>query len=70
MRIVKDIAELRAVLGEQRGSGHRIGFVPTMGKLHAGHHSLITRASHCCDFVVARIFVNPTQFGLNEDFFR
>ncbi len=70
MRIVTDIDELRAVLGEQRRSGQRIGFVPTMGNLHGGHHSLIARARQCCDFVVASIFVNPTQFGVNEDFSR
>lgn len=70
MLIVRKIDELRALLGERRRSGQRIGFVPTMGNLHAGHYSLIARARQCSDFVVASIFVNPTQFGANEDFSR
>ncbi len=70
MLIIRELDELRALLGDRRRNGQRIGFVPTMGNLHAGHYSLIDRARQCSDFVVASIFVNPTQFGVNEDFSR
>lgn len=70
MLIIREVDELRALLGDRRRSGQRIGFVPTMGNLHAGHYSLIARARRWCDFVVASIFVNPAQFGANEDFSR
>lgn len=68
--IVTSLAELRRRLVEDRRAGRRIGFVPTMGNLHAGHHSLITLARERSDTVVASVFVNPTQFGPNEDFGR
>ncbi|HQW80590.1 MAG TPA: pantoate--beta-alanine ligase [Pseudomonadota bacterium] len=64
-----DAAEsMRRRVLEWRRDGLRVGFVPTMGNLHAGHYSLIAAARAQCDRVVASIFVNPTQFGPNEDF--
>ena len=70
MDIVTDTAALRAELKNRRRQGARIGFVPTMGNLHAGHHSLIGLARRQAVLVVASVFVNPTQFGPNEDFAR
>ena len=60
--------DLRARIAEWRSQGHRIGFVPTLGNLHAGHFSLVDIARQHTDRVVASVFVNPTQFGPNEDF--
>ncbi|GAB2569928.1 pantoate--beta-alanine ligase [Dyella jejuensis] len=70
MQTVQDAAGLRATIRGWRSQGHTIGFVPTMGNLHAGHHSLVKLARARTDRVVASIFVNPTQFGPNEDFER
>jgi pantoate--beta-alanine ligase len=70
MRIVRTISELRAVLKALRENGSRIGFVPTMGFLHEGHAALIRQSTARCDHTVVSIFVNPTQFGPNEDLSR
>jgi len=70
MDIANDIAPLRATLAGWRARGERIAFVPTMGHLHAGHHALVAQARAVADRVVVSVFVNPTQFGPNEDFSR
>lgn len=67
MNTVKTVRELRAAVARARSEGKRIGFVPTMGNLHSGHAALVTKAAQRVDFVVASIFVNPLQFGPNED---
>ncbi len=68
MRTVHTIAELRAQVAVWRRAGERAAFVPTMGNLHRGHIHLVERARELAPRVVASIFVNPTQFGPNEDF--
>ena len=67
MRTIVTIEELRAELDAQRAGGRRVGFVPTMGYLHDGHVSLMTRSVADDDLTVASIFVNPLQFGAGED---
>lgn len=67
MNSVHTLLELRTAVTEARQAGQRIALVPTMGNLHAGHIALIKQAVAQADFVVASIFVNPLQFGPNED---
>ncbi|HBX57925.1 pantoate--beta-alanine ligase [Pseudomonas sp. UBA2684] len=67
MNTVKSVRELRAAIAQARADGKQIGFVPTMGNLHAGHAALVEKAAQRADFVVASIFVNPLQFGPHED---
>ena len=70
VRILKTIREMQEVSEQYRCEGKKIAVVPTMGYLHQGHTSLIKRARSCADIVITTIFVNPTQFGPNEDYTR
>ena len=65
--VIAEPAELRAVLDGRRAEGQRIGLVPTMGALHAGHLSLIRRAGADCDTVAVSVYVNPLQFAPTDD---
>jgi len=70
MKILRTVNELRQWARNGRHAGRTIGLVPTMGALHAGHASLIRAAHNSCGLVAVSIFVNPTQFGPNEDYNR
>ena len=67
MKIVETVAEVREQVKAWRKEGLTVGLVPTMGYLHEGHQSLIAKACAQNDRVVVSVFVNPTQFGPNED---
>lgn len=68
MKIITTVAEMKAQVAEWKAEGLTIGLTPTMGALHEGHMSLMERAAKECDRVVTSVFVNPIQFGPNEDY--
>lgn len=70
MRTIERIADIRRIVRDARARGRRIGFVPTMGFLHAGHLALVDEAKRRADFVVMSIFVNPLQFAPTDDLAR
>ena len=68
MKTVHTIAEIRDAVAACKAEGKTVGFVPTMGNLHGGHLTLVEKAQELCDVVVVSIYVNPLQFGPNEDY--
>tara|TARA_R110000824_G_scaffold7892_2_gene35638 strand:- start:5433 stop:6284 length:852 start_codon:yes stop_codon:yes gene_type:complete len=68
MQVLENIADLKKYLQLQANAGFSVALVPTMGNLHEGHMALIDAAAIECDIVLATLFINPTQFGPNEDF--
>ncbi|MDH5377885.1 MAG: pantoate--beta-alanine ligase, partial [Gammaproteobacteria bacterium] len=68
MITAKSLSEIHSWIGRWKASNQRVAFVPTMGNLHDGHIALVERAKRLADKVVVSIYVNPTQFGQNEDF--
>jgi pantoate--beta-alanine ligase len=68
MHLVNNVSDLRTAVKAWRLAGQSVALVPTMGNLHAGHLALVNEAKKIADKVVASIFVNPTQFGVGEDF--
>ena len=68
MKITKKISELKDIILSLKNSNKKIGLVPTMGNIHEGHLSLIDKAKEYDNFVIATIFVNPTQFNNKDDY--
>ncbi|MRI33048.1 pantoate--beta-alanine ligase [Endozoicomonas sp. OPT23] len=68
MKTLHSIAEIQSVVAACKAEGKKVGFVPTMGNLHGGHLTLVEKAKELCDVVVVSIYVNPLQFGPNEDY--
>lgn len=68
LKVLENSGQAYSQVAQWRQSGQRVGLIPTMGALHAGHLSLVRRSLEECDRTVTTIFVNPTQFGPNEDF--